>query len=93
MCILVKESKKLTSSKVIVYTYRIGQRPDTFDITKFKHPYITVERMGVIIFVYSTGRRYKNSIFKVDPITPLLDKIESDDPHLLTLKKKIQILT
>lgn len=73
---LVKESKKLTSSKVIVYTYRIGQRPDTFDITKFKYPYITVKRMGVIIFVYSTGRRYKNSIFKVDPITPLLDKIE-----------------
>ena len=26
----VKESKKLTNSKVIVYTYRIGQRPIYF---------------------------------------------------------------
>lgn len=29
---LVKESKKLTNSKVVVYTYRIGQRPTIFDI-------------------------------------------------------------
>lgn len=29
---LVKKVKKLTSSKVIVYTYRIGQRPTIFDI-------------------------------------------------------------
>lgn len=34
---LVKESKKLTNSKVVVYTYRIGQRPSVFDIKKFKH--------------------------------------------------------
>ena len=36
---LVKESKKLTSSKVIVYTYRIGQRPTMFDIKKFKYTF------------------------------------------------------
>lgn len=64
-----------------MYTYRIGQRPNTFDITKFKYPYITVERAGVIIFVYSTGKRYKNSIFKVESITPLLDKIEKENDN------------
>ena len=73
---LVKESKKLTNSKVIVYTYRIDQRPTMFDIKKFKYTYITVEKRGVIIFVYSTGRRYKYSIFKTEPINLLLDKIE-----------------
>ncbi len=74
---LVKESKKLTSSKVIVYTYRIGQRPTMFDIKKFKYTYITVEKRGIIIFVYSTGKKYKYSIFKTEPIDPLLDKIET----------------
>ena len=73
---LVKESKKLVNSKVIVYTYRISQRPTVFDIKKFKHTYITVEKRGVIIFVYSTGKKYKNSIFKTEPINVLLDKIE-----------------
>lgn len=43
---LVKESKKLTNSKVVVYTYRIGQRPTIFDIKKFKYTYITVEKNG-----------------------------------------------
>lgn len=76
---LVKESKKLTNSKVIVYTYRIGQRPSVFDIKKFKYTYITVEKRGVIIFVYSTGKKYKNSVFKVESITPLLDKIEKEN--------------
>ena len=74
---LVKESKKLTNSKVVVYTYRIGQRPTMFDIKKFKYTYITVEKRGVIIFVYSTGKKYKHSIFKTEPIDSLLDKIEA----------------
>ena len=76
---LVKESKKLTNSKVIVYTYRIGQRPSVFDIKKFKHTYITVEKRGVIIFVYSTSKKYKYSIFKTEPINVLLDKIEKEN--------------
>lgn len=74
---LIKESRKLTKSKVIVYTYRIGQRPD-FDIKKFKHPYITVEKRGVIIFVYSIGKKYENSLFKTESIIPLLEKIEKE---------------
>ena len=47
-----------------------------FDIKKFKCTYITVEKRGVTIFVYSTGKKYKYSIFKTEPINLLLDKIE-----------------